>query len=97
MTADTLIDGLTTPAESDVPAVAALIKQRFPGAVVWFGNRTRHWWAMVAVAGRPHLFEGTDPEEVTGAIVSGLRSASRPPYVPVSRPCLPADSWRGRF
>jgi hypothetical protein len=73
MTADTLIDGLTLRPEPDAAATVALIRSRFPGAVVWFGTKTRHWWAMFGATGREQLFEGTDPDEITGAIINRLR------------------------
>ncbi len=79
MTATTLIDGLTPWAEPNAEATAAALRRRFPGAVVWFGRFTRHWWAVVPVADRFRLFEGASPDEITAAIITGLTGRSRRP------------------
>ena len=51
---------------------ALIIQNRFPGTVVWFGCYTRRWWAMAGITGRAQLFEGADPDEITGAIINSL-------------------------
>jgi hypothetical protein len=76
MTAATLIDGLTPPPEPNAAATASILRNRFPQAVVWFGCFTRTWWAMVPVANRERLFEGASPDEITGAIITGLTAAT---------------------
>jgi hypothetical protein len=72
MTATTLIDGLTPPTAPNAATTASILRHRFPDAVIWFGCFTRRWWAMVPVADRLRLFEGAGPDEITGAIITGL-------------------------
>jgi hypothetical protein len=50
--------------------VAATIEREFPGVVVWYGQATRAWWAMVRVHGGARLVEALSPQELREAIVN---------------------------
>jgi hypothetical protein len=52
-------DTATTPTLD--PALALdLLRRRFPGVLLWFGNATGHWWALVD----GDLLEARTPEEL---------------------------------
>jgi len=46
-----------------------VLARRFPNTVVWFGESTRQWWALVW-CGRWHLVEAVAPEQLTRAIIN---------------------------
>ena len=53
---------LQSPAAWERAAMVDL-EARFPGAVVWYGQKTGSWWAMVR-RGRWRLVEASDPTEL---------------------------------
>ncbi len=50
----------------------AVLRSWFPGAVIWFGARTGHWWAMVSAG----LVEGVSPDELGRKLASSEVSVS---------------------
>jgi hypothetical protein len=44
--------------------MAAAVMVRCPGSLVWFGARTRHWWAFVRLNEAWTLLEGQTLEEI---------------------------------
>jgi hypothetical protein len=77
----TLVDGWHGRAL--IEAEAAELSRRFPGVVVWFGFATRHWWAMVATAGRWRLVEANGSHDLSRLIdsVRARPNVSAPPLV----------------
>jgi hypothetical protein len=55
------------------PALALdILRRRFPGLCLWFGNSTRHWWAVVD----GDLLEAGTPEELGRRIDLAVRDLS---------------------
>lgn len=50
-------------------AVLAILTYRFPGAVIWYGERTASWWAMVPPPAGWRLVEAADPDQLTQAVI----------------------------
>ena len=73
----TVVDGIS---ETDVQVAVAVLARRFPNTVVWFGESTRQWWALVW-CGRWNLVEAVAPKELTRAIIN---TASRPWHLSVT-------------
>ncbi|GAB3959618.1 hypothetical protein GCM10029978_007040 [Actinoallomurus acanthiterrae] len=63
------------------PTTMAILTNRFPGVLLWFGESTRSWWAMVWVSWGWRLVEATDVEELTRAIIQA-DTWPRPPAHP---------------
>jgi hypothetical protein len=47
----------------------SVLTRRFPGWMIWFGERTRSWWALVPPPAGWRLVEAADAEELTRAII----------------------------
>ena len=69
-------------------AVATQLRHRFPTVPVWFGEHTRHWWALAA----DRLVEAGTPQELAAAVAAVL-GAGRPP-VSARPPRGLAGTWR---
>lgn len=52
------------PVIDDVAAAVLTLQRRFPGATVWFGKHTFHWWAMLPRARRWVLVEAATPMQL---------------------------------
>lgn len=76
------MNGAAVAAQTDVNAVetrmvAAGLERRFSGAVVWYGTRTRRWWAVLRHRGRRgELIEAANPVELAEAITRTCRRAT---------------------
>lgn len=66
-------DRTLTDAEA-IALTAAVLSRRFPGATVWYGRRTRRWWAVIRASGRWLLIEAAGPDELTRALIERLRA-----------------------
>lgn len=75
------------PGGGRVPAIVAELQRQAPGACVWFGGRTWHWWAMVPWL--DHLLEATDPETLRRMLTEAMWHGPRRPT-----PHRPAPSAR---
>lgn len=47
----------------------ATLRRRFPGLILWYGHRTRSWWALIPPPAGWRLVEAADPEQLTAAII----------------------------
>ncbi|MEW2356397.1 hypothetical protein [Spirillospora sp. NPDC029432] len=45
-----------------------LLREQFPGAVLWFGHHTGRFWALVRLPGFWRLVEAITPEELALAL-----------------------------
>jgi hypothetical protein len=50
-------------------AVLAILANRFPGTVIWYGERTASWWAIVPPPAGWRLVEAADPDQLTQAVI----------------------------
>lgn len=53
------------PTGAEGEQVAAALMKRCPGALVWFGARTRRWWAFARLSGVWTLLETQTLEELS--------------------------------
>jgi hypothetical protein len=51
------------------PMAVAILRHRFPGVPLWFGEATGSWWALLRVSWGWRLVEAADVEELTQAII----------------------------
>jgi hypothetical protein len=83
MTAATLPPAPWTTIDPDLEVTLAQLSRRFPGACIWFGNFTGHYWAFIRDRfGRDRLIEATSPADLSlrlGALLT------RPPVL-IRRP-----------
>jgi hypothetical protein len=68
-----------------------ILNRRFPHALIWFGERTGSWWALVPPPAGWRLVEAIDGEELTRAIVQAQSwpwpsPAGGPRWLPGIRP-----------
>lgn len=49
---------------------ATALMKRHPGSLVWFGTRTRHWWAFVMLRGAWTLLEAQTVEEIAQVLMT---------------------------
>lgn len=70
-------EGPTPAASAAVPQVgteaeriAATLMKRYPGSLVWFGTRTRHWWAFVKLRGAWTLLETQTVMEIAEILIA---------------------------
>lgn len=56
-------------AGTEAEQVAAALMTRCPGSLVWFGTRTRRWWAFVKLNGAWTLLETKTVDEITKALM----------------------------
>jgi hypothetical protein len=54
----------------DADRLAACLMRRYPGCLVWFGNRTRHWWAFAKIRGAWTLLEKQTADEVAHTLMT---------------------------
>ncbi len=66
------------PAGVEAEQVAAALMRRCPGALVWFGTRTRRWWAFVKVNGAWTLLETQTVEEIAQALMGSNGHGTSP-------------------
>ena len=52
------------PASTDAEQLAAALMKHCPGSLVWFGTRTRCWWAFVKINEAWTLLEAQTLEEI---------------------------------
>lgn len=45
------------------------LARAFPGAVIWFGYYTRHWWAVAWLCGDWRLIEAATPDGLVHALI----------------------------
>jgi hypothetical protein len=57
------------PAGMDAGQLAAALMARCPGSLVWFGARTRRWWAFVKLNEAWTLLEAPTLEEIAWPIM----------------------------
>jgi anti-sigma regulatory factor (Ser/Thr protein kinase) len=50
--------------DEETAADLASLQERFPAAVVWFGQTTRQWWALVVTGGEDRLVVTSSPGEL---------------------------------
>ncbi|XVQ11310.1 hypothetical protein ACQP1W_01680 [Spirillospora sp. CA-255316] len=56
---------MTVVVAFEVGRIAGLLERRFPGACVWWGERTGSWWAVTRDRhGRDRLLEAASPAEI---------------------------------
>lgn len=55
---------IVTRGPEEIAAVTRALQRRFPGALVWFGVHTWHWWAFVPGGQWGFLLEGITPEQL---------------------------------
>ncbi|MBW8487239.1 hypothetical protein [Actinomadura parmotrematis] len=56
------------------PHVVGVLRDQFPGVMIWYGLHTRCFWALVGVGGRSRLLEAADAEMLAWEIrASGRR------------------------
>lgn len=53
------------------------LARRFPGLVIWFGQWTGSWWALIPPPVGWRLVEAVDPDELTRAVIAA-RTWPRP-------------------
>lgn len=58
------------PGEASHAAIAAMIEERFPQTMCWWGQYTRRWWALVPYGRGTRLVEARSPEDLCHAIVA---------------------------
>lgn len=52
----------------DVRQACEELERDFPGSVVWYGEGTGSWWAMVRLRSGPRLVEAVSADELRQAI-----------------------------
>ena len=57
------------PISAEAETMAAALMRRCPGSLVWFGTRTRHWWAFAMLRGAWTLLETQTVEEIAQALM----------------------------
>ena len=57
------------PVSAEAERVAAALMKRCPGYLVWFGTRTRRWWAFVSLRGAWTLLERQTIEEIAQVLI----------------------------
>ena len=63
--------GATKPSvRADAERMAAALMKRYPGSLVWFGTRTRRWWAFVRLRGAWTLLETQTVEEIAQTLMA---------------------------
>jgi hypothetical protein len=55
---------------SDADRLAASLMRHQPGSLVWFGARTRHWWAFARVRGAWTLLEMQTADQMAQALMT---------------------------
>ena len=50
--------------------MAAALMKRCPGSLVWFGTRTRRWWAFARLRGAWTLLETQTVEEIAQTLMA---------------------------
>lgn len=58
------------PVTAEAERMAAALMKRCPGALVWFGTRTRRWWAFVMLRGAWTLLETQTVEEIAQTLMA---------------------------
>jgi hypothetical protein len=58
------------PASADADRLATSLMQRQPGSLVWFGSRTRRWWAFAKVHGAWTLLEMQTADQMAQALMT---------------------------
>jgi hypothetical protein len=58
------------PVSADAERLAAALMKRCPGSLVWFGTRTRRWWAFARLRGAWTLLETQTVEEIAQALLA---------------------------
>jgi hypothetical protein len=58
------------PVSTEAERMAAALMKRCPGSLVWFGTRTRHWWAFAMLRGAWTLLETQTVEEISHALMA---------------------------
>lgn len=58
------------PVSAEAERMAAALMKRCPGALVWFGTRTRRWWAFAMLRGAWTLLETQTVEEIAQALMA---------------------------
>jgi hypothetical protein len=51
------------------PDPVGVLTRRFPGLMIWYGERTGSWWALVPPPAGWRLVEASNPDELTRAVV----------------------------
>jgi hypothetical protein len=67
------VPAMTTNTPTSAETVGAL-QHRFPGALVWQGRATGHWWAYVPVGGHGRLVEAEYPAEMAYRLAGAWRA-----------------------
>jgi hypothetical protein len=62
--------GTMRPSATDADRLAASLMQRQPGSLVWFGPRTRRWWAFAKVRGAWTLLEMQSADQIAQALMT---------------------------
>lgn len=77
--------------DQGVAADYSSLQDRFPPALIWFGQTTRQWWAMVVIGGEHRLVAAPSPGGLAAALTTVYSSerergpASGRPLVPERR------------
>lgn len=61
------LPGMPTDVDSD--RLVATLMQRCPGSLVWFGKRTRRWWAFVKLRGMWTLIDRETVQEIARTLM----------------------------
>lgn len=63
----------------DILRALAGLERQFPGAVIWFGRATGHWWAMAVTGHGTRLAEAESPAALAAALARlGAGGPARP-------------------
>lgn len=77
-------------------SVLAVLAVRYPAWTIWYGEATRHWWALPPHdQQRDHLVEAPTVKELVEAI-EAIKVRPRTPF-PVPGAPRPASAVRGRW
>jgi anti-sigma regulatory factor (Ser/Thr protein kinase) len=78
-------DGGPSPQNSgygtEVTPPLTRLQDAFPLAVIWFGQTTRHWWALIGTERGDRLLEGPSPGGLAAAL-GRIHPAVLPPHAP---------------
>jgi hypothetical protein len=72
-----LAAGQVLSVEVEAERLAAALMRRHPGSLVWFGGRTRQWWALARLRGAWTLLDRQTIDEVAH-ILNGAGPAIEP-------------------